>query len=788
MLVSENWLRELVDPDLDTQGLAHQITMAGLEVEAIEKLAAEFSNVVAGKVESVTPHPNADKLKLTEVNVGDEVLNIVCGADNVAAGIIVPVALVGAELPNGIKITKANVRGEASHGMLCSEAELGLADEAQGLMLLPDDAVPGQPIADYLKLNDHIVALSLTPNRGDCLSILGLAREIAVLNNLVLTPPPFKSVYAIVEDELAIQLNAGDACSRYCGRVIRDVDLSKSTPVWMTERLRRAGVRSVNLAADITNYVMLELGQPMHAFDLDKLQGGINVRMAQQGEKIELLNNEEVVLDAGTMVIADEQKVHAIAGVMGGLESSVQDGTCNIFLESAFFNPDAIAGKARQYGLHTDSSHRFERGVDFELARRAIERATSLLLEISTGKPGPITEIVSEADLPKRSPIRLRASRVERLLGLTLTDNEVKAILLGLGMDVSSGKDGEWQVTAPSYRFDIEIEADLIEEIARIHGYHQIAPKAMNASLVIRPQTETKISQRQLSQILVDRGYQEAITYSFITPERQKLISPGVDTIELANPISADMSVMRSSLWPGLIQAAAHNLARQQERVRLFETGACYFKTAAGRREESYLSGIVVGNTMPQQWASKSVPHDFYDVKGDIEALLNGLKVRFVANQHPALHPGQTAQIITCGGDHIGWLGSLHPALRQELDMKACTLFELELDAVRRRQMAGFEPLSRFPSNRRDIAVIVDQSVSGADLLKCVQQAAGELLKQADIFDIYQGEGIDLGRKSVAMGLTLQDFSRTLTDADIEGVVSKVVATLADQYQASLRD
>jgi len=805
MLVSENWLRELVSPeiasDLDTKGLAHQITMAGLEVEAIKDMSPEFSKVVVGLVERTDNHPNADKLKLTKVNVGDEVLDIVCGASNVVAGVKVPVALVGAKLANGVKVKKAKVRGEASFGMLCAATELGLAPESDGqsdgqsdgLMLLAEDAQTGQNLADYLQLNDHVIDVSLTPNRGDCLSVLGLAREVAVLNKIELTPPPSKSVYTLIEDTLDVQLNSGEGCSRYCGRIVRDVDVSKPTPIWMTERLRRAGVRSLNLVVDITNYVMLELGQPMHAFDLDKLDGDIQVRLAQQGEKITLLNDEEVVLTAGTMVIADKTKAHAIAGVMGGLESSVRPDTRNIFFESAFFHPDTIAGRARQYALHTDSSHRFERGVDFELARPALERATSLLLEITEAKPGPIKEAVSDADLPKRNAILLRLSRIQRLLGITLVPDDVVEILTRLGMNVVVvEQNDEWRVTPPSYRFDIEIEADLIEEIARIHGYHHIASIAMKGALEIKLQTETKTSKRHISQMLVSRGYQEAISYSFIAPDIQALISPDLAPITLMNPISTDMEVMRTSLWPGLIQAASRNLARQQERVRLFEIGACYFNQgsieSSGRREENFIAGIVTGNTLAQQWGCKTTSHDFYDVKSDLEALLSGIKAQFVAERHPALHPGQSSKIISEQGQTIGWLGSLHPQLQQQLDIKAATIFELKLDAVLARDIASFTPLSRFPSNRRDIAVIVNQDISADDLLICVRGAAGKLLKQVDIFDIYQGEAIDLGRKSVAMGLTLQDFSRTLTDADIEQVIANVIAALINQYDASLRD
>ncbi len=790
MLVSENWLREFVNPDMDTQGLAHQITMAGLEVEGIENLEPQFTNVVIGKVESTSPHPNADKLKLTKVNIGDRVLDIVCGAPNAEAGIVVPVALVGATLPNDIEIKQTKVRGEESHGMLCSESELGLSDEAEGLMLLPVDAPLGEPLASYLSLYDQVIEVSLTPNRGDCLSILGLARDISVLNTIPLTAPPSKTAFAIIEDEVAVKLNAENACPRYCGRIVRDVDMSLHAPIWMTERLRRAGIRSINLAADITNYVMLELGQPMHAFDLDKLDGDVQVRMAEQGEKITLLNSEPVELRADTMVIADDKQAHAIAGVMGGLESSVQSNTQNIFFESAYFDPDALAGTARSYGLHTDSSHRFERGVDYELPRQAIERATSLLLDIlPDAKPGPIVEAVNEADLPNRSAIKLRASRVERLLGLRMDNDIIVSVLEGLGLGVEENGDGEWLVTVPSFRFDIEIEADLIEELARVHGYHQIDPQPMTSSLLLRPQTEMQRSRRELRQIMVDRGYQEAITYSFIDPESQQRFSPETTPIALQNPISADMSVMRTSLWPGLIQAASYNMARQLDRVRLFEIGAVYFSNSDGRKEQNYISGLVAGGVLPEQWGTKSPAHDYYDVKADLEALIGGASIEFRRGKHPALHPGQCAEIIALDGEqNIGWLGSLHPELQQKLDIKNTTVFELRLDFLRSHEIAKFQSLSRYPSNRRDIAVIVDQDVLASQLISCVRGAADESLKKVDIFDIYYGEGIEFGRKSVAIGLTLQGFSRTLTDADIDGVVSEVVEALAEQYQASLRD
>lgn len=787
MKFSENWLRKLVNPPLDTQGLTHQMTMAGLEVEAVEVLSPAFDRVVIGRVEKLRPHPDADKLKLTQVNVGDALLDIVCGASNVAEAATVAVARVGARLPNGVEIKQAKVRGEISNGMLCSEKELGLAEESSGLMLLAEDAPLGMPLGDYLQLHDHLIEVSLTPNRGDCLSILGLARDLAVLNQLEVKQPPAKSVYALVEDTINIDLRDGAACPRYCGRVVREVDLSRPTPVWLSECLRRAGQRSVNAVVDITNYVMLELGQPMHAFDLSKLSGGIQVRMANDGESLTLLNGETAELAADTLVIADEAKALAIAGVMGGMDSSVTAATTDIFFESAFFHPAAVAGKARQYGLHTESSHRFERGVDFNLARRAIERATSLLLDITGGKPGPVAEAVAADLLPTRPPIRLRGQRLQRMLGLTPKTNEVVNALKGLGMEVKNGT-GEWWVTPPSYRFDIAIEADLIEEVARIYGYDRIAPQPPSGALSIRPHSEARTGKRQLSQILVNRGYHEAITYSFIDPAWQRLFSPEDDAIALTNPISADMALMRTSLWPGLVQAASRNLARQQQRIRLFETGSRYFKRAGGgSREEAVIAGIAVGAKLPEQWSVKPIEHDFFDIKGDVEALLGAVDARFTADRHNALHPGRCARIVGANDETIGWLGVLHPELQQKLDIMPATLFELRLDAISQRHVTRFQPVSRFPSIRRDIALVVDRHISAGSLLECARHAAGAWLQHIQLFDVYQGEAIDSGRKSIAMGLTLQDFSRTLTDAEIDGVIADVVTALQNNFGASLR-
>lgn len=792
MKFSERWLREWVNPPVTTAQLAEQLTMAGLEVDSVEEAAPAFEGVVVGRVLAVTPHPDAERLRVCQVDVGGaEPLNIVCGAANVRPGMFAPTAVVGAQLPGGLSIKRAKLRGVESFGMLCSAKELGLAEASEGLMELPADAASGQDLRTYLGLDDHLIEVDLTPNRSDCLGLAGIAREVGVLNRCDVSAPAIDPVKATLSDTFPVEVHAPADCPRYIGRVLRGIDPHAKTPLWMQERLRRGGIRSLGPLVDVTNYVLLELGQPMHAFDLARLEGGILVRRARPQETITLLDGRQLALDANTLVIADQAKALAIAGIMGGIDSSVSDATRDLFLESAFFAPQSIAGRARQHGLHTESSRRFERGVDPQLQRRAMERATALLLEIVGGRPGPVIEIAADAYLPKREPIILRAERVQRLLGVEIPAAEVADILTRLGMQVEqAGRD--WRVTPPSFRFDITIETDLIEELARVYGYNHIPSTQSRARIAMNPEPEAKVSVERLRRILVDRGYQEAITYSFVDPALQRLLDPDRTPVALANPISAEMSVMRTSLWVGLIKALMHNQNRQQTRVRLFETGLRFIQEPAGLRQEPRIAGVVSGSAYPEQWGVPQRPADFYDLKADVEALLETTgragEFSFTADRHPALHPGQTARIGRAGTP-VGWIGALHPAVEQELDLTGPVLmFELSLAAVQEGSIPSFQELSVFPSLRRDIAVVLDERVSSQAVRGCIRAAAGERLQALELFDVYRGKGIDSGRKSLALGLILQDSSRTLTDSDVDAILEQVMARLKQEFGATLRE
>ena len=792
MKFSEQWLREWVNPSVSTDELCHQLTMAGLEVDAVEAVAGSFSGVVVGEVLKVEPHPDADKLRVTEVNVGaSESLGIVCGAANVRVGLKVPVAVVGAVLPGDFRIKQAKLRGVPSAGMLCSASELGLAESSAGLLELSPDAPVGEDIRHYLKLDDVSIELGLTPNRGDCLSVAGIARETGVINQMAVGGPAIESVAATTKETFPVAVEAPNDCPRYIGRVIRDVNVKAETPLWMQERLRRSGVRSLGPVVDVTNYVLLELGQPMHAFDLARLNNGIVVRRAKAGEKLALLNEQEVELDADTLIIADHQGPLAMAGVMGGSSSAVSDTTCDIFLESASFATQSIVGRARRYGLHTDSSHRFERGVDPQLARQAMERATSLLLDIVGGKAGPLLEVANEDALPVSQPILLRAQRITRILGSEIGANEVEGILQRLGMTVTACDEG-WLVTAPSFRFDIAIEVDLIEEIGRVVGYENLPSKRPQAALHMHPQPEGSLERRDFLRLLADRGYQEAISYSFVDPAIQQRLNPEGQGIALANPISSDLSVMRTTLWAGLLPVLQHNINRQQPRVRLFEYGLAFNRQADATKQENMLAGLAYGASLPEQWGSAERKIDFFDVKADIEALL-GLtrraeQFRFVAEKHPALHPGQCARIYF-GGEPAGWLGALHPALEKAFDLRGqCYLFEIKADMLYEKNVAKFAEISKFPAIRRDLAVLVEEKVTADQVLNCIKSAAPESLKNLKLFDLYAGERIDSGRKSLALGLTLQAQSRTLTDEEVDAAIEQVVNSLVRELGATLRE
>ncbi|MDT4799793.1 Phenylalanine--tRNA ligase beta subunit [compost metagenome] len=791
MKFSEQWLRSWVNPQVSRDELVARLSMAGLEVDAVIPAAGVFSGIVVGEVLATEQHPDADKLRVCQVSNGSETFQVVCGAPNVRPGLKIPFAMIGAELPGDFKIKKAKLRGVESNGMLCSAKELEISDDNSGLMELAADAPVGQDIRTYLQLDDVTIELGLTPNRGDCLSLSGLAREVSALYAAHVTPLQIDNVAPAHDEVRPVELRAPKACPRYLGRVIRNVDLSRPTPLWMVERLRRSDIRSIDAAVDITNYVMLELGQPMHAFDLDEIKGGIRVRMAEEGEKLVLLDGQEVTLRADTLVIADHERPLAIAGVMGGEHSGVSAKTRDLFLESAFFDTIALAGKARSYGLHTDSSHRFERGVDWQLARRAMERATALLLEIVGGEAGPIVEQVSEADLPAASSVTLRAERVRQMLGMDMDAAEIERLLTALEFEVQADGEGRWQVGVPSHRFDVSLEVDLIEELARLYGYNRLPVRYPQARLAPNTKSESQAELPALRRLLVARGYQEAITYSFIDPKLFELFHPGVKPLTLANPISADMAAMRASLWPGLIKSLQHNLNRQQPRVRLFESGLRFIGQLEGLKQENMLAGVVCGSRQPEGWANGRDSIDFFDVKADVEALLGSAGAleafTFVPGEHPALHPGQTARIERDGA-LVGYLGALHPELAKVLDLDhPVYLFELVLAEVARGLLPKFSELSRFPEVRRDLALLVDRDTPAEFVLAAIRESAGEWLTDLRLFDVYHGKGIDPLRKSLAVGLTWQHPSRTLNDDEVNATTQNIVASLEQRFNATLR-
>lgn len=795
MKISEAWLREWVNPELTTEALAEQITMAGLEVDAIEPLSGKISGVVVGEILAIEQHPDADKLRVCQVaGNGSETTQVVCGAANARVGIKIPFATVGAVLPENFKIKKAKLRGVESFGMLCGQTELELGDDDSGLWELPTDAPVGTDLCDYLSLNDTCIEIDLTPNRSDCLSLKGIARDIGVLNRLAVNVPEIEPVTATIDDVFPVKLQATDMCPRYVGRIIRNVNLQQATPLWMQERLRRAGMTSKDIVVDATNYVLLELGQPLHAFDLDKLSGGINVRSANAGEKITLLNDQEIQLNADTLLIADDTSAVAIAGVMGGLQSAVSTATQHILLESAFFAPIAIAGRARNYGLHTDSSHRFERGVDYALQEQAIERATRLIVDVAGGDVGPVSVTEVEHSLLSPVHVELRRARIEAGLGFVMADDEVLDILQRLGLEKISETDDSWTFKVPSYRFDITIEADLLEELARVYGYNRLPTTSLLMEVTLPEKTEVKQGVQVLQQQLLARDYQEAISYSFVEPELQKLFTPDLEAVALQNPISADMAVMRTSLWPGLVQVLRHNINRQQQRVRLFETGLRFMPYGAeldGLQQQPVVAGLLYGNRNEESWLASGEKVDFYDIKGDVESLLlttgQADAFSFVSASHPALHPGQTASIVYAG-EVVGIIGALHPQLQQQLDIpNTVYLFEIMQGSVTDVRLPNFSPLSRFPEVRRDLAVIVDQEISVAELQSQALKAAGEALIKLKVFDVYIGKGIDSHRKSVALGLTFQHLSRTLTDNEINDAIHRVIEALKMNFNAELR-
>ncbi|MDN4501430.1 phenylalanine--tRNA ligase subunit beta [Alteromonadaceae bacterium BrNp21-10] len=795
MKFSEKWLREWVNPTLSSEQLAHQITMAGLEVDGVEPVAGEFSGVVVGEVVECGQHPDADKLQVTKINVGsEEFIDIVCGAPNCRQGLKVAVAMVGAVLPGNFKIKKAKLRGQPSFGMLCSASELQISEDSDGIIELPLDAPIGQDIREYLALDDSAIEVDLTPNRADCLGIKGLAREVGVLNDMSVIEPNIIAVPAAIADKLAIKLSAPEACPRYLGRVIKGVNLGASSPLWLTEKLRRSGVRSIDPIVDVTNFVLIELGHPMHAFDLTKIEGDIDVRLATDKEKLVLLDGNEVELSTDTLVIADSKKALAMAGIFGGENSGVTETTQDIFLESAFFAPLAITGRARQYGLHTDASHRYERGVDPQLQRTAMERATQLLLDIVGGQAGEIVEAVAEEFIPQPAQITLRESRLQRLLGVHIPSEQVDTILNRLGFTTIFA-DQQWHVTVPTYRFDISIEEDLIEEIARVYGYNNIPDQAPVANLHIANVQESDVALDQLKQTMVTLGYQEAITYSFVDPKKQAALFPDVASLTLPHPISADMSVMRVSLWSGLLQSVSYNQKRQQSRVRLFETGLRFIADESaenGVLQQPMIAGVITGSRFGEHWLQDDGQVDFFDIKGDVEALLantaNAGTFEFKAAQHSAMHPGQTAAVY-CNEELIGYLGCLHPQFEKQLGLNGKTImFELLLAPISQRVIPKAKDVSKFPANKRDIAIVVKEEIAIGDIMSNIEKYGVNQLVGLNLFDVYTGKGIPEGMKSLAISLTLQDSTRTLEEQEIQGMVNTIVADLSENFDASLRE
>ncbi len=790
MKISYRWLQQWLPIELEAAEVAERFTLAGLEVDAVTAVAAPLDGVVVAEIIAIAPHPDADRLRVCTV-VGDaETRTIVCGAPNARLGLKAPLATLGTTLPGGLKIKPAKLRGVPSEGMLCSAPELGLGEDSSGLLELPEDAPVGTALAAYLKLDDQIIDIDLTPNRADCLSVRGLARELSALTGVEVTPPPMSPVAAEIDDSLSIELQAAADCPRYLGRVVRDVDVKARTPLWMVEALRRSGIRSLGPIVDVTNYVLLELGQPMHAFDLARLDGGIQVRRARAGERIVLLDGKDIELDPELLVIADHAGPVALAGIMGGAESAVGDATIDLLLESAWFDPAAISGRSRRLGLATESAHRFERGVDPELQQQAIERATALIVEIAGGRPGPLLHAQSAEHLPRRPQVHLRPARVNALLGSDLPAAEVRAILERLGMSLADVDNG-FLVTPPSARRDIEIEVDLIEEVARVHGYQQLPERRPGGGLRIRVDGEAQLPEEGLRRQLGARGFQEVLTWSFVSELELERLDLLAEAQPLANPLSRDMAVLRTSLLPGLLSTAGANLRRQHQDFRLFEVGVCFRAAAGAFSEQRRLGLLMTGAVRQEHFSGRPRALDFFDLKGEIEHLLELNQVEGQAEFQPLqrrwLHPGQAAALLL-DGEPVGWLGQLHPTLVEALGWPQ-SAFVAELDARRlcRRQLPLHRPVSRFPAIRRDLSLVVANEVAAAELLEEIRRAGGAQVQKTLVFDEYRGSGVEDGCKSLSIGLIIRDVSRTLVDEEVDELIDRVVHGLAARFAARLR-
>lgn len=793
MKLSALWLREWVHFSLTEQELASQLTMAGLEVDAVSPVAGVFDKVLVAEVIATKPHPDADKLTLCEVNANtDKLLKIVCGAANVRPGLKVALAMIGANLPGGLQIKETKLRGELSQGMLCSVSELGLAEQSDGIMELDADAPVGTDLRDYLSLEDKVLDIDLTPNRADCFSVLGVAREIAVLNKLPLKEPAIATVPPTIDDKLKISVKNPEACSHYCGRVIRGINSNATTPLWMRERLRRSGIRLIHPIVDITNYVMLELGQPMHAFDMAAINGEINVRFAVDNEQLVLLDGQEIRLNDKVLVIADAQHALGIAGIMGGALSGVKEQTQDIFLESAFFNPITTAGVARKFGLFSDSSQRFERGVDPYLQIKALERATALVLSIAGGQVGPVIEVTSDTYLPKQHSLSFDSSKVKKLTGLDISLAEMQAILEGLGIIITHVQDTVFEVQIPTHRFDIQLDVDLVEEIIRLYGYDKLYAEPMNTIVQSGTASDNERIGTFLANWFRNRGYNETISYSFVDPELQEAIYPEKEFMQLLNPISAELSQMRLGLWPGLIASMIYNIHRQQNTVRLFELGVAFDVAQGKLTERPCIAGIVTGEHGALNWSETTRTFDFYDLKGDLQSLFGLMKLQnlvFKSAVHPALHPGQSAEILL-EGKHLGWIGVLHPRLSDALDLQNdVLLFELNTVPLVKNDTDKYRPISKFPQIRRDLSFLVDKEVSAMMIEETVKACFTEKwLKDFAVFDVYTGTGIPDDKKSIAISMVLQDDKRTLVDSEINLLISAILKSLEDNFSIILRD
>lgn len=801
MKFSKLWLDDFIDHQLDTAKLCEQLTMIGLEIDQVKAVANDFNGVVVGEIIEVNKHPDADKLSVCKVNVDQaNLLTIVCGASNVRPGLKAPVAIIGAQLTNDFKIKQAKLRGIESCGMMCSAVELGLAENSSGLLELPQDAPIGMDIRKYLMLDDEVITIELTSNRGDCLSMLGIAREVTAVNRLQLKELSLPNIIA-QGPSLEVTISAKDACPHYTGRIIRNINNNVAAPIWIKERLRRLGVPSISPVVDITNYVMLELGQPLHAFDMAKIDKSINVRLATENEELVLLNGNKILLSSDDLVIADNTKILALAGIMGGIDSGISLNTTDIFLESAFFAPEKIINHARNYGLQTDASYRYERGVDWQLQLKALDRATDLLLNIVGGQASEVSQAISEQNLPKDKLIHLHKNNIHKTLGINLCDADVTSILEHLSMQVSPDASKENKnVTPPSWRFDINIEADLIEELARIHGYNNIPEQPIFAQLIAPNIHDANMRKNKIYELMLNLGYHEVITYSFTDPKLQKILDPDNQALELVNPISPQLAVMRTSIWPGLINAAKYNLNRQKSRVRFFEIGLRFLqnnKSNARNDGETdilqipALSGLVMGDLYPKQWSIGKDPVDFFAVKNDINAILklfgNNKDIEYRAANHLALHPKrQTA--IYMNGNFIGIMGEIHPKIKQELDLtQTAYLFELSLFAILQEAKKNFNNFSKFPAIQRDIAIVVNKAINWQQIRQKIVDNSQELLHNIELFDIYCGEGIGLTNKSLAIRLVFQSQDYTLIDTQVEAALSQIINSLQQSFGANLR-